>query len=125
MLQTTSGGAYLALVAPPFTSVTKVLAKLPGVTAPAITSTATGDIFVKQDALIYRYAPPYAKGKKLPNTSLALETMATAANGDLFFGARGSNGLSFTINRLPAPYTGQPQVLFSAFGPPAQMTVSK
>ena len=33
---TQSGGAYLALVAPPFTSVTKILAKLPNVTAPAI-----------------------------------------------------------------------------------------
>jgi hypothetical protein len=122
---TQSGGAYLALVAPPFTSVTKILAKLPNVTAPAITSTAAGDIFVKQDTLIYRYAPPYSKGQKLSNSSLALETMATAPKGDLFFGARNSNGFSFTIDKLSAPYTGQPQVLFTVFGPPAQMTVSK
>lgn len=118
-------GTYLALVAPPFTSVTKVLAKLPNVSATSITSTAAGDIFVKQDTLIYRYAPPYSKGEKLPNTSLALETMATAPNGDLFFGARASAGIQFAINKLPAPYTGQAQTLFTAFGPPAQMTVSK
>jgi hypothetical protein len=54
-----------------------------------------------------------------------LETMATAPKGDLFFGARNSNGFSFTIDKLAAPYTGQPQVLFTVFGPPAQMTVSQ
>jgi hypothetical protein len=122
-----AGGTYLALVAPPFKSVTKVLVKLGDVAAEGITSNAAGDIFVKQastqGSFLYRYAPPYAKGVELAKTTGASEAMTTAPNGDLFYGARGT--ANFVINRLPAPYTGQPQTIYSAFGPPGQMTVVK
>lgn len=119
-------GTYLALVAPPFTKVTKVLATLPNVSATSVTSNVAGDVFVTQDAVLYRYLPPYSKGERLAKTSEVLESMTTAPNGDLFYGALNPGGPGqFAIERLPAPYTGQPQTLFTIFGPPGEMTVSK
>jgi hypothetical protein len=122
-----AGGSYLALVAPAFKSVTKVLVRLGNVAAEGITSNAAGDIFVKQagtqGSFLYRYASPYSKGFELANTTGALESMTTAPNGDLFFGALGAG--HFVIDRLPAPYTGQPQTIYTPFGPPGQMTVAK
>jgi hypothetical protein len=125
-----AGGSYLALVPPPFRSVSKVLVKLGNVAADGITSTAAGDIFVKQDSakgsFLYRYAPPYSKGEVLAKTSGALESMTTGPNGDLFFGALGiGGGGHFLIDRLRAPYTGQPRSIYSVFGPPGQMAVVK
>jgi hypothetical protein len=121
-----AGGTYLALVAPPYTAVTKVLVTLPNVSASAMTSTALGDVFVKQDSWLYRYRPPYSKGEKLPKTAGALESMTTAANGDLFFGAlsEGNQG-QFAVDTLSSPYTAEPHTIFNAFGPPTQMTVAR
>jgi hypothetical protein len=117
---------YIALVASPFTKVSKVLVKLPGVTASAVTSGLRGDIFVKQDALIYHYAPPYSKGVQLAKTAGSLESMIVTPNGDLFYGsttAQGPHG-QFGVEKLPSPYTGQPQTAFTAFGPIGGMAVS-
>lgn len=120
-------GTYLALLTSPYTSKPKVLLTLPNVTAPALTSNFLGDLFVKQDTTLFTYAPPYSKGKELPLTAGALESMTTAPNGDLFFGSTTGTGPrgQFAINILPAPYTAQPQTIYSAFGPIAGMTVSK
>jgi hypothetical protein len=122
-----AAGTYIALVAAPYTSRTKVLVDLPNVTAPSLTSTAGGDIFVKQDGILYRYAPPYSKGEALPKTAGALESMTTAPNGDLFFGSTTGTGPrgQFAINVLHAPYTAQPQTIYPAFAPIAGMAVSK
>jgi hypothetical protein len=116
---------YIALVAPPYTKVTKVLAKLPNVQAEAMTSSATGDIFVKQDTVLYYYTPPYSKGLQLAKTAGVLESMIVAPNGNLFYGSTTGTGPQgqFAINQLPAPYTAQPQTIFSAFGPPGGMAI--
>jgi hypothetical protein len=82
---------------------------------------------VKQGSWLYHYKPPYTKGEKLTKTLNTLESMATAPSGDLFFGGLGGIGPhgQFAINRLTAPYTGTPEVIFNAFGPPGQMAVWK
>jgi hypothetical protein len=120
-----SPNTYLALIAPPYNHVTKILAKLPNVQAEAIASSATGDIFVKQDTLLYHYTAPYTNGVQLPNTAGVLESMIVAPNGDLFYGSTKGVGPQgqFAINQLPAPYTGQPLTPFSAFGPPGGMAI--
>lgn len=125
-----AGGSYLALVAPPFRSVTRVLVKLGDVGVEGLTSTAAGEVFAKQSDtqgnFLYHYAPPYSKGVELAKTAEALESMTTAPNGDVFFGALGTGGGGhFLINRLRAPYTGKPQTILTTFGPPGQMTVVK
>ncbi len=123
-----TGGSYIALVPPPFRSVTKVLVRLGNFSAEGMTSTATGDIFVEQDskrgAFLFRYAPPYSKGEELAETTGALASMTTSPNGDVFFGGLGSGGAGhFLINRLSPPYTGQPQTIDTILGPPGQMAV--
>ena len=121
--------SYLALVAPPYTSVTKIFARLPSkVFASAVTSSPTGDVFVNEGGVLYRYAPPYTKVQPLTNTSGVLEAAtATDANGNLFFGSTTQSGVcgGFTIYRLPAPYTAQPTAIFCTPGIPAGMILSR
>jgi hypothetical protein len=118
--------SYLALVAPPYTAVTRILARLPRkALATAVASSPQGDIFVNEDAVLYHYAPPYAEAEKLSNTSGVLEgATATDATGNLFFGST-VQPVGFTIFRLPVPYTGKPQPLFSTPGIPAGMILSR
>jgi hypothetical protein len=123
-----SSGSYLALVAPPYTSVTKILATMPNVSATSVASSPAGDVFVNQGGVLYHYAPPYSKDLKLSKTSGVLEgAVATGPSGDLFFGSTSQPGIdgSFTIFRLPAPYGGKPQALFSTPGVPGGITVSR
>jgi hypothetical protein len=118
--------SYIALVAPPYTAVTKILARLPKkAIATGIVSSPEGDIFVNEDAVLYHYAPPYAKAERLSNTSGVLGgATATDAEGNLFFGST-VQPVGFTIFRLPVPYTGKPQPLFSTPGIPAGMILSR
>jgi hypothetical protein len=117
---------FLALLAPPYTSVTKVLAKLPGVTASSVVAGLNGDIFVKEDTMIDHFAPPYAKGVPLPNTVGAMESMIVTPNGDLFYGSTEGDGPhgQFAVDKLAAPYTGRSETAFTSFGPIGGMAVS-
>jgi hypothetical protein len=123
----TAGGTYLALVAPPYKTATKLATIASDIPADGMTSSAAGDIFVKEGSTLYHYTAPYSKGVELTNATSALESMAVAPNGDLFYGALNGTGPhgQFAVNRLKAPYSGEPTAIFGAFGPPGQMAVWK
>lgn len=95
----------IALIAPPYTKLTRVIAKVPYTDMLGMAMAPNGDLFVIESNAVFRYAEPYKTGKA---TSVAYaEALDVDGAGNLIYSSGG------VVYLLPPPYKGAPRQIYS------------
>lgn len=98
----------IALIAPPYTKLTRVIAKIPYTDFLAMAIAPNGDLFVVQSTGVVRYPEPYKKGHATSVT--AAEALDVDNAGNLIY----SNASLVYV--LPPPYKGTPKQIYTGNG---------
>ncbi len=98
----------IALIAPPYTKLTRVIAKVPYTDVSGMATAANGDLFVIQGTAVVLYPEPYKRGHATSVSSA--EALDVDNAGNLIY----SNGSS--VYMLPPPYKGTPTQIYSGNG---------
>ena len=98
----------IALIAPPYTKLTRVIAKLPYTDVSGMALAPNGDLFVIQGTAVFRYPEPYKKG--IATSAAYAEALDVDNAGNLIY----SNASLVYI--LPPPYKGTPTQIYTANG---------
>lgn len=98
----------IALIAPPYTRLTRVIAKTPYTDFLGMAMAPNGDLFVIESSGVVRYPEPYKKGHRTSATSALALDVDNAGN--LIY----SNASLVYV--LPQPYKGTPKQIYSGSG---------